>query len=423
MLKLNDGRSELWQWDTGRKLTVDADCSQVHFSNKVFGRSIDVDVIDGVAIIPDILLQTDKDLNVWAFVGTAENGYTKISKTFKVNRRNKPSDYVFTPPEQTSLEEIKKEIEYLKSIQDPDAIKNAVDDYLANNPIKVNETDPTVSNWAKEKEKPKYTADEVGALSKTELSGAVNDALAQAKDSGEFDGEPGEPGSDYVLTEADKQEIAELTAPLVDVPEGGSNQPLTFTGAVNVTYDGSEAVSVEIPEGGESGEARIYAEEQLATGIISSDSAGQKLNGVFETGLTLGDLKKWKSFMCKIRGNSNTDAGTFYLRLMNTNYGNDYNAISLFRSNTSGALAVFEWANSDKTVLKLVSGCMGGKGSFVEVGEYFASSSSSTWTILPVSSSIGSWVDLRNCVDTQVLAVTKLPAATDYLWEIRGLIK
>lgn len=106
MMTLNDGRSELWQWDTNRKLTVDADCSQVHFSNKVFGRSIDVDVTDGVAIIPDVLLQTDKDLNAWAFVGTAENGYTKISKTFKVNRRNKPADYVFTPVEQTTIAEI-----------------------------------------------------------------------------------------------------------------------------------------------------------------------------------------------------------------------------------------------------------------------------------------------------------------------------
>ena len=106
MLTLNDGRTELWQWDTGRTLSVDADCSQVHFSNKVFGRSIDVDVTDGVAIIPDILLQTDNDLNVWAFVGAADNGYTKISKTFKVNRRNKPADYVFTPPEQTTIDEI-----------------------------------------------------------------------------------------------------------------------------------------------------------------------------------------------------------------------------------------------------------------------------------------------------------------------------
>ena len=119
MLELNDGRSELWQWDTGRTLIVDADCSQVHFSNKVFGRSIDVNVAYGVAIIPDVLLQTDNDLNVWAFSGTAENGYTKISKTFKVNRRNKPADYVFTPTNQTSLEEIKEKIDYLESIQAP----------------------------------------------------------------------------------------------------------------------------------------------------------------------------------------------------------------------------------------------------------------------------------------------------------------
>ena len=110
MLTLNDGRSELWQWDTGRTLAVDADCSQVHFSNKVFGRSIDVDVADGVAIIPDVLLQTDKDLNVWAFVGTAENGYTKISKTLKVNRRNKPADYVFTPTDQMTLQMIQRQI-------------------------------------------------------------------------------------------------------------------------------------------------------------------------------------------------------------------------------------------------------------------------------------------------------------------------
>lgn len=116
MLTLNDGRNELWQWDTGRTLTVDAECSQVHFSNKVFGRSIDVDVVDGVASIPDILLQTDKELTAWAFVGTPENGYTKISKVFKVNRRNKPSDYVFTPPEQTTLSELVERLDAIEEI-------------------------------------------------------------------------------------------------------------------------------------------------------------------------------------------------------------------------------------------------------------------------------------------------------------------
>ena len=66
-------------------------------------------------------------------------------------------------------------------------------------------------------------------------------------------GQPGAKGDDYVLTEADKQEIAEEAAKLVEVPEGGNSEPLkplTFTGAVEATYDGSEAVSVEIPSGG-----------------------------------------------------------------------------------------------------------------------------------------------------------------------------
>ena len=201
MLELNDGRSELWQWDTGRTLIVDADCSQVHFSNKVFGRSIDVNVAYGVAIIPDVLLQTDKDLNVWAFSGTSENGYTKISKTFKVNRRNKPADYVFTPPDQTSLEEIKERVSYLESMQDPGAIKNAVEDYLERNPVEATVTAENIksalgytpadsadladklpkspTDWEQ------WTADEqttarirMGAVSATDVSTAITEALS-----------------------------------------------------------------------------------------------------------------------------------------------------------------------------------------------------------------------------------------------------
>lgn len=191
MLTLNDGRTELWQWDTGRTLSVDADCSQVHFSNKVFGRSIDVDVVDGVAIIPDILLQTDKDLNVWAFVGTAENGYTKISKTFKVNRRNKPADYVFTPTEQTTLQELVERLDAIEESQDPDAIKNAVEDYLEQNTVEV-----PVESVNGQTGKVDLTAKDVGAISQDDLQDATNEALAQAKASGEFDGKNGENGED-----------------------------------------------------------------------------------------------------------------------------------------------------------------------------------------------------------------------------------
>lgn len=76
-------------------------------------------------------------------------------------------------------------------------------------------------------------------LSADKLPEAVNDALAQAKASGEFKGDPGEPGQpgtpgapgdDYVLTPADKTEIAEMAAELVEVPES-SGGGIAVTGA------------------------------------------------------------------------------------------------------------------------------------------------------------------------------------------------
>lgn len=74
-------------------------------------------------------------------------------------------------------------------------IQRIVNDYLAANPPTVTETDPTVPAWAKQPQKPAYTAAEVGALSAETLPAAINTALAQAKDSGEFDGKDGNPGT------------------------------------------------------------------------------------------------------------------------------------------------------------------------------------------------------------------------------------
>ena len=79
---------------------------------------------------------------------------------------------------------------------DPEAVQKIVEDYLASNPPMITESDPTVPAWAKQPEKPSYTADEVGALSAETLPEAINTALAQAKASGEFDGADGAPGKD-----------------------------------------------------------------------------------------------------------------------------------------------------------------------------------------------------------------------------------
>ena len=75
---------------------------------------------------------------------------------------------------------------------DLEAIKTAVAEYLTEHPIE--ETDPTVPEWAKAETKPTYSAAEVGAIAQSDLQTATDAALAQAKASGEFDGATGPQG-------------------------------------------------------------------------------------------------------------------------------------------------------------------------------------------------------------------------------------
>ena len=103
MIKLTDGRAALYQWDTGRTVTVSDDVSEVHFQNKAYGRTVNVTVENGIAAIPDEMLQVSSPIRAFEFVGTEESGYTKIESVFAVVARNKPADYVFTPTEQITL--------------------------------------------------------------------------------------------------------------------------------------------------------------------------------------------------------------------------------------------------------------------------------------------------------------------------------
>ena len=124
---------------------------------------------------------------------------------------------------------------------DGETVQQIVEDYLQAHPPVWEEEDPTVPEWAKAPEKPAYTAEEVGAqpkgnyLKDSELADAICTALEQAKESGDFKGDPGE---DYVLTDADKQIIAELAVQLVDIPTDAHIQELIQT-ALGVIENGT----------------------------------------------------------------------------------------------------------------------------------------------------------------------------------------
>lgn len=114
-------------------------------------------------------------------------------------------------------------------------IAQAVEAYMKEHPF--TETDPTVPRWAKQTEKPSYTAEEVGALPVgTKIPSKTSDLQ---NDSG------------YAKT--------------TDIPDKLPNpQKLTFSGAVTAEYDGSGAVTVTIPSGGASGGGSAFSPQLIA---------------------------------------------------------------------------------------------------------------------------------------------------------------
>ena len=195
--------TSLRQWESGRKIQVvpgsNMEVTRLDFAHKDSTNALGVvpKTEDGliVADIPNILLQSGQDIIVYAVNVDGSKTETINECVLTVKKRPKPDDYVYTETEALLYTHILKRMEQLEEngISD-EAIERAVDKYLVANPF--DETDPTVPDWAKQPEKPEYTAEEIGALAETELQSAVDKALAQAKASGEFDGEPGQPGKD-----------------------------------------------------------------------------------------------------------------------------------------------------------------------------------------------------------------------------------
>lgn len=164
-ITLDDGRTELWQWDTGRKIVVDDNLvSEVHYSKYSSTQAITRPVINGKAEIPNYLLQDTHDVTVYACSGSIENRYTMAEKTFNVAKKPKPANYVETEEDKAILAKLKAEIGDLTSLQ-----TNAKDDLVA----AINEAARRLLNLEMEIEMPFYEED-------------VGNVLTQVKSSGEY---------------------------------------------------------------------------------------------------------------------------------------------------------------------------------------------------------------------------------------------
>ena len=107
MFRIVDGREYFYQWDLDRQIAVeDNSIVEVHFCNRTDDCSLVVDVVDGIANVPNILLQSSFDVRVFGYDGKA----TLHDEVFKVKPRTRPADYVYTETEIRNYEELEARI-------------------------------------------------------------------------------------------------------------------------------------------------------------------------------------------------------------------------------------------------------------------------------------------------------------------------
>lgn len=138
---------ELWQWDTGRQVKVTAHANEIHFGNVLDEDALVVPVVDGVADIPNLLLQSSLDVIAWCVLASDDYSETKFRVAFDVNPRLKPSDYVYTETEVKNYATLEKridEVEKNSNISD-ERIATAVQGYLEENPPQLITVDSELS--------------------------------------------------------------------------------------------------------------------------------------------------------------------------------------------------------------------------------------------------------------------------------------
>ena len=157
MMRIEGGRAAFYQWDVNQRLEVEnPDVQEVHFTNAVTSPALVCAVYEenGVryANVPNILLQQYWPIQAYGGCGSRVRDICVC----KIIRRERPADYVYTETEVKTFDALEKRIAALEEGGAGGGGGEGI----------IEETDPTVPAWAKEPEKPKYTAEEVGAASK-----------------------------------------------------------------------------------------------------------------------------------------------------------------------------------------------------------------------------------------------------------------
>ena len=171
-----------WDLDVQMRITTDQKVDEVHFAN--IGDAVALVVKpktnngETIVDVPNILLQTSRNLMAYVLA----DGRTIRRISFGIESKPKPEGYAYKETEILNYRTLEERIQILEKNVGGGTASITVDsalDKTSTNPVQNKAVAEAVEKLSNNK------------LEKTELPEAVNTALAQAKESGEFDGADG----------------------------------------------------------------------------------------------------------------------------------------------------------------------------------------------------------------------------------------
>lgn len=102
--RITADKTPWYQWDTGLTVTVSGGAmTECHFANRKQGTAYVQAVINGVARVPDELLQVAAPIKAYGYISDGAGGQTYIEQSFEVIARNIPADYTYTKTAQKTI--------------------------------------------------------------------------------------------------------------------------------------------------------------------------------------------------------------------------------------------------------------------------------------------------------------------------------
>lgn len=169
--------------------------------------------------------------------------------------------------------------------------------------------------------------------------------------------------------------------------------------------------------GGGGGTAETWAETQLAKGVLAAETPA---NTISATGVTIGDLREYKRFIIVVDGESNTNLGNLMFQ---------FNGVATFqntiyRSDSAGGKAMYEWLDNERTLLRLVAFYGGNPSTITFGGNIIQSAYVNFGTGSILGGGATEIVGTSSLADSTGLYISNASKPSiAYNWEVRGLTK